>query len=660
MTSPPPSANSAAQDPPPSAAPRPSGSPSGPHPPPRARRRFGLERLGADLAYVLPGFFLSLFAFVVLVPLFALSLGTLVVWIGALLLPVTLYVASGFAQLSRLRLRLWGRALPPVRYRAKGPGILGVLRWLGEPRRWLDLAFETLVAFPLRIVSFAIAVTWICVALGGLSWWAWGFWIPGDEPMFPGKVLAALSGGAAPAALTHSFAFEAVCYMAIGAVFLVTLPVVARGLARIDAATTTAALWPMSAAEADEQPASPRPAPDAARFASGEGDAARFVSGEGWAWIAAGFVAVAAVSVGWPVLSVVHEVPVVLAMLVVIGQAAGLLLALRRPWIGIVLATIAEACAALLGVWHSEAPWPWPVTLLIVQAILVLILSLRNRWPWAVLAWGLPQLVPLLAFVSTGPAFTGHAANLVVSLAVSAGVGAVGAVLRLWLASRGALRAERRTTAKLDARQRELAERNRIAQELHDVVAHSMSVVSVQATTAKYRLDGVSDETAAEFASIAGASRRALAEMRGLLGVLRDPESDAQLAPQPGFVDVPSLVEATRQSGARIEFRDEVQDPAAVPAAVGLTAYRIVQEALSNAVRHAPGAPITVASAIGEGRLSIDIVNGPAAADAEAAAPGAGLGLAGIRDRATAVGGSVETGPTSDGGFRIHAILPCS
>lgn len=655
--------------------------PAGEAPRPGLARRLGLTRLGADLAFVLPGFFVSLFAFVLLVPLFAVSVGTLVIWIGALLLPLTLFIASGFAELSRRRLRGWGASLPEARYRRRGPGLTGLWRWVADPRRWLDLVFETVVAFPLHVFTFAVSVTWIAGATGGLTWWAWAFHlpIPDDEPMWPGEILEALTGGAAPDALTHSFAFESAFYLVCGLAFLLTLPLIMRLLASLDAAVMAAALGGggggLGGAEHDGRPSAgaapsePFAAPSAAPFTatapapaqgSDPADPAATApiptpSAEGWGWIVAGFTAVAAIAIGWPVLAAVSGVHVALAMLVVVAQAAGLILALRLPAVGIALAALAPAAAGLLASNLSTA-WPWPVTMLIVQAVLVLIVALRRPWPWALTAWALPQLAVLVVAIRVD--LDDAIPNLVVCASISAGVGAIGAILRLWLLSRGALRVERSTSAELDARRRELAERNRIAQELHDVVAHSMSVISVQATTAKYRLEGVGDEAAGEFESIAESSRQALAEMRGLLAVLRTEDGEAELGPRPGLGDIPGLVEATRRSGASIEWADGTAS-ASAPPATGLTAYRIVQEALSNAVRHAPGSAIRVSVRAGEEGLEIEVVNGPPAGDAEGdPAPGAGLGLAGIADRAAALGGMVEAAPTGDGGFRLRAILP--
>ncbi|MBN9613664.1 MAG: sensor domain-containing protein [Actinobacteria bacterium] len=616
-----------------------------------------------DLGYVLPGFFISLFAFVLLVTLTSLAIGTLVIWIGAVLLPLSLYIATGFAEFSRARLRAWGIPIATPRYLESGPGAMGRLRWVRDPRRWLDLLFETCVAFPLRTFTFCVAITWIASALGGLSWPLWGYVIPDGDSRFPGATIDALSEGTIPASISHSFLLEALCYVLIGLIMLATLPPVMRGLAWMDAATTRAGL---GSNLTTSFPASDRDPQDPTTIApTGARPQHALPTAEGWAWIAVGFVGIAGIAAGWPILAAHHAVPVVFAMLIVVTQVAGLLLAVRRPEIGIALAAPAAAAAALLS---SGSPWPWPVTMLIVQAVLALIVALRRGWRWVLAAWLLPQLAVIAVLTiesaSNVPSagFTpGSITNLVISSSITVGMALLGIVVRAFVEDRGALRNERRVNAELDTKQQELAERNRVAQELHDVVAHSMSVVSVQANTAKYRLPGLDERTEAEFASIAESSRQALGEMRGLLATLRQGDASAPLAPQPSIGDIPGLIESTRQSGTRIDYRPEMLDTGdtAVPASTGLTAYRIVQETLSNAVRHAPGAEIMVTLRMSEQDLEITVHNGPAhPASPVAPAPGSGLGLAGLHERVSALGGTVTAGPTDAGGFAVHAALP--
>jgi signal transduction histidine kinase len=207
------------------------------------------------------------------------------------------------------------------------------------------------------------------------------------------------------------------------------------------------------------------------------------------------------------------------------------------------------------------------------------------------------------------------------------------------------------------ARRTVLEERARIARELHDVVAHHMSVITVQANTAAYRLDGVTPGVQEELTSIAATARESLGEMRRLLGVLRSEETPGELEPQPGLSRIGQLVAAMVRAGVPVEFTPCDAD---VPEAVGLSAYRIVQEALANVVRHAPGAPTQVSVSTDGERITVLVVNGPPpeppAAPVEES--GTGHGLVGMRERVRLVGGELAAGPLPEGGFRVVARLP--
>lgn len=221
-----------------------------------------------------------------------------------------------------------------------------------------------------------------------------------------------------------------------------------------------------------------------------------------------------------------------------------------------------------------------------------------------------------------------------------------------------------------------LEERARIARELHDVVAHHMSVITVQADTAEYRLAALPPDVREEFTSIAATARESLGEMRRLLGVLRNEEAHGELVPQPGLAQIGQLVEATARTVGPVDFTG---CDAEVPEAVGLSAYRIVQEALANVVRHAPGAATHVSLSVarpaggqGDGqtdgqregpggeRLTVLVVNEPP--PEPPAGPlevgGTGHGLVGMRERVRLVGGTLDVGPLPDGGFRVAAQLP--
>jgi signal transduction histidine kinase len=204
-----------------------------------------------------------------------------------------------------------------------------------------------------------------------------------------------------------------------------------------------------------------------------------------------------------------------------------------------------------------------------------------------------------------------------------------------------------------------LEERTRIAREMHDVVAHHMSLIAVQAETAPYRLADLSDGAKEEFAALSATAREALNDVRRLLGVLRS-DRPAERDPQPQLRDVATLVEATRRAGVSVELSMPANGGTAVSHAVGLCAYRIVQEALSNAGRHAPGAPVHVTVERDPERLRLDVVNGPPVLSAEIPAKGArpGHGIAGMRERVAILGGSISAGPNAVGGFAVSAVLP--
>lgn len=206
-------------------------------------------------------------------------------------------------------------------------------------------------------------------------------------------------------------------------------------------------------------------------------------------------------------------------------------------------------------------------------------------------------------------------------------------------------------------RRRLLEERSRIARELHDVVAHHMSVIAVQAASAPYRIEGgVGEAAAREFAAINAAARESLRDMRHLLGALRGPDGAPGTEPQPGLDDLGKLVESARRAGVPVETK--IDDPVRPSPVVSLTAYRIVQEALSNVVRHAPGAgtTVTIGTAPGGG-VCVEVVNERPARPATPAA-GSGLGLVGMRERVAALGGSLTAQATEGGGFAVRAELP--
>ncbi len=202
-----------------------------------------------------------------------------------------------------------------------------------------------------------------------------------------------------------------------------------------------------------------------------------------------------------------------------------------------------------------------------------------------------------------------------------------------------------------------LEERARIARELHDVVAHHMSLIAVQAETARYRINEVPDAVGAEFGAISDAARDALSDMRRLLGVLRNDEAAAR-APQPQIEQIAELIDTARNAGVPVDYSlNGAVD--AIPPAVGVCAYRIVQEALSNATRHAPGAIVSVQIHRDPDAVRLTITNGPGRSIALLSEDhGPCHGLTGMRERAGLLGGALTAELVRDGGFSVTAVLP--
>lgn len=206
----------------------------GQHP---GRRRLTLGELGADLAYLNTGFFLSLLSFLLLVPLFTLGLSTAVLWIGLPILGFTLLTATGFARENRELLRRRGTAVAdPVHRRSARRPVLGMLL---DPHAWLALLHGTLIALPLRIVTFVVPVTWLAGGLGGVTWFVWGVFLPDDGHSGAGWLLSRLLDVDLSA---HAYLVEASTMFVGGALLLATTPLVTRLCATVDDGVARATL----------------------------------------------------------------------------------------------------------------------------------------------------------------------------------------------------------------------------------------------------------------------------------------------------------------------------------------------------------------------------------------------------------------------------------
>jgi signal transduction histidine kinase len=322
------------------------------------------------------------------------------------------------------------------------------------------------------------------------------------------------------------------------------------------------------------------------------------------------------------------------------------MLAWRAGWLALLLTPLLSAA------WWGGWPWGPPQILALLGAFCLA--GVRVERPalwWMFVITLLPWAAWLIRDV---PDLNGPASATMVFVAAAIAVDSAGSRLR----SQYVLAAQIERTEAEQERRAVLEERTRIARELHDVVAHHMSLIAVQAETAPYRLSGLPENALTEFASMSEVAREALAEMRRLLGVLRQEQpARLELGPQPELADVPVLVDAARRAGVEVEL----WVPAGlgkVPAGVGVCAYRIVQESLSNASQHAPGAAVTVTLDHDAEAVQLRVANGPGDPPAATGERGPGHGLTGMRERVALLGGSLSAGPTLAGGFVVSAVLP--
>jgi signal transduction histidine kinase len=339
-------------------------------------------------------------------------------------------------------------------------------------------------------------------------------------------------------------------------------------------------------------------------------------------------------------------------LLLAVPAVAPLPLAARYPMLAWRIGCLALLLVPLVpAAWWGG--WPWGPGQILAMLGVFFLAGIRQRrvelwWMWAL------GLIPWCLWLTADiPNLDGPAGSVVVFTAAVIAVDSVGS----WLRAQHSLVTQTERAEAERAQRAVLEERTRIARELHDVVAHHMSLIAVRAETAPYRLTGLPEPARAEFSSLSEVAREALSEMRRLLGVLRH-DQPAALAPQPQLSDLPALVDTARQAGAPVEFSARTA-LGQVPAGVGLCAYRIVQESLSNASQHAPGAPITVSIDQDRGAVLLRVANGPGGQlGTDGSEPRPGHGLTGMHERVALLGGSLTAGPAPDGGFVVSAVLP--
>ncbi|WP_432497486.1 sensor histidine kinase [Kineococcus auxinigenes] len=346
----------------------------------------------------------------------------------------------------------------------------------------------------------------------------------------------------------------------------------------------------------------------------------------------------------------------------------------------------ADVVALVVALGSCAALW-WrrhhPVAVAVVTVVVALVIAFDGAMFFALLTLAVrrrDRLLVLLAVVGFVASATAAVRTTLDGWGLSASTAALGTALVVFVGAYvGARRdlvcslwerAERAEHEQvLRAEQARLAERTRIAREMHDVLAHRISLVALHAGGLEVRPDVGPEQVETTAATIRETARTALEDLRRVLGVLRTPGSGvsgavgtaaaaAELAPQPTLVDVRALVESSREAGVSAEFRTDVPVHADVPAELGRTVYRVVQEALTNVHKHAPQARtvVTISGEVGR-ELLVSVVNARSGGEASGL-PGAGSGLVGLSERVGFAEGTIRSGPEPDGGFAVRAQLP--
>lgn len=375
---------------------------------------------------------------------------------------------------------------------------------------------------------------------------------------------------------------------------------------------------------------------------------------------AALLAAIALVLIETPLTAAPH-IPLPIAFAIVIVHAGAVPAALRIPNVAAPLSLAAALVLQLLTADTDSLLWPWSPVLIVTQCLVLGAVASRTILPIALLHWLLAVVLSAsLSSVLRPDSGDETSVDVAVFGSISVALLVAALVVTQWRRVRFQLLHERRIAAEESGLRLIAEERGRIARELHDVVAHSLSIITVQSSTARFRHPDFSEEAASEFDRIAAQSREALDEMRGLLRVLRGSEADAQRRPQPGLLDIAELVTQASGNGTGITFEHPGGAWAAgVGPVTGLTAFRIVQEATSNALRHAAGSSVHITiDRVGDD-VDVRVVNtAPPTPGEPSDSRGSGHGLVGMRERAATVGGSVRFGPTEAGGFQVRAFLP--
>jgi signal transduction histidine kinase len=335
---------------------------------------------------------------------------------------------------------------------------------------------------------------------------------------------------------------------------------------------------------------------------------------------------------------------------IVLNVLAFLPLIVARRWPGLAAAAATVATVAILARTYDA---PLAVASFCIAVFLLAYLVIRRGLPFAA-----PLVVPFIVLAvnrlfgsDSSLASTAPLLFIVAALVVGESIRRRGLAVAALDATQEAMDESIRARTVME-------ERARIARELHDIVAHHLSVIAVESEVARRTSPELSPDAGGRLEAIAATAREALTETRRLLGVLReDTGGEADRAPQPGLGELNELVDRARATGTHIRLIRQ-GEVARLPLSVDLAAYRIVQEALTNARRHAPGADVDVEVSYRDQALDLRVRDyGPGALDAE---PVAGQGLMGMRERATLAGGTFSSGPAEGGGFEVDITLPVS
>jgi signal transduction histidine kinase len=350
--------------------------------------------------------------------------------------------------------------------------------------------------------------------------------------------------------------------------------------------------------------------------------------------------------------------PDALAWLLLAAGPAALLL--RRRWpLGVLTVTL--AC----GLAYAARTYPeGPSQLAVYPALWTVALTVPRRWAWAAATLTALAVAGSELFLYGETMVDGEPLYAAVTVFAAMWWGEAVRARRAYVAELRDRAEQAEQTREEEARRRVGEERLRIARELHDVVSHTIGVISVQAGVAAHLLERRPDKAAESLAAIRQASDEALGELHAMLGVLRERDGDATpLAPAPGLAELDALV--AQAAGAGVEVQVSLEGaPRPLPAAVDLACYRVVQESLTNVVRHAGASRAEISVRLDDGRVVVEVTDDgvesasgrrPTDSDRQSRS---GQGLVGMRERARSLGGTLEAGPRPGGGYRVQAVLP--